>query len=273
MFSITERISYLEEKTAEMQAFLKSAPEGSLVCRYSKQKRWRYFRSDHEKQEYIHKSNRDLAVKLALKKLFKKMIISAEKEKTALTHLSSVYGRYEKDIFKFFSDNPGCASLIQEKAADSNVSDRVKAWKQEEYKKNPYYPEYLTHKTLKGEKVRSKSEAFIADVLYLAGIPYRYECQLVVGGDVFYPDFMIMDPSTGEIYIWEHFGLMDTEKYIQRTVYKISAYTSAGFFPNKNFIITYEDNLHPFTAVQATEAVSRHFNRDITSYQFNNYPI
>ena len=192
--------------------------------------------------------------------------LSARKEVAALKGFEANYGLFEKNINKFYEKNPGCKEIILScgEAQDSVIATKVSEWQRKEYIKNPHYPESLIHSTLKGEKVRSKSEACIADMLYLAGIPYRYECQLVVGGEIFYPDFMIMDPSTGKIYIWEHFGLMDDEGYYMRTVHKIRAYTSSGYLPERNFIITYEDEQNPFTTVQAAELISHYFHRNVS---------
>ena len=57
--------------------------------------------------------------------------------------------------------------------------------------------------------MRSKSEAMIAMSLYVQKIPYRYECELKLGSITLFPDFTIRHPETGEIFYWEHFGMMD----------------------------------------------------------------
>ena len=77
------------------------------------------------------------------------------------------------------------------------------------YEKNPKYPEHLIHKTVSGIYVRSKSESMIALQLYTEKIPFRYECALQLGETTLYPDFTILHPKTGEIFYWEHFGMMD----------------------------------------------------------------
>jgi len=266
MFNITERITYLEKKTAEMQAFLESAPAGSLNCKLTRGK-FRYYIHENGIQTYLPSSKSDIINKLAKKKMFKSVLMSAKKELAALKQYKANSGLFEKTINRFYENNPGCAGIIRPGgwSYENRINSKVTAWQQEEYIRNPYYCEGLIHNTLRGEKVRSKSEACIADILYLAGIPYRYECQLVVNGETFYPDFVIMDPSTGKIYIWEHFGLMDDRDYYLRTVHKISAYAAEGYLPEKNFIITYEDENDPFTTVQAAEKVSHYFHRNVSS--------
>lgn len=54
-----------------------------------------------------------------------------------------------------------------------------------------FRPEGKLFTTLKGDKVRSKSEQFIADWLYRNSIDYVYERQVRVEGKTFHPDFFI----------------------------------------------------------------------------------
>lgn len=54
----------------------------------------------------------------------------------------------------------------------------IKNWEKKEYEGKSFFmgcPEYYT---TKGERVRSKSEVIIADSLYRANVPYRYEYPL-----------------------------------------------------------------------------------------------
>ena len=70
--------------------------------------------------------------------------------------------------------------------------------------------------------MRSKSEAMIAMNLYVQKIPYRYECELKLGSITLFPDFTIRHPETGEIFYWEHFGMMDKSEYVKNASDKIS---------------------------------------------------
>ena len=85
------------------------------------------------------------------------------------------------------------------------------------FKSNPYKPEKKIFDTRKGEKVRSKSEAIIADTLYEFGIPYRYEYHVnMVNGEIKYSDFMLFKVNTKE-----------------------------EIYPGKNLIFTYETDKKP----------------------------
>ena len=70
--------------------------------------------------------------------------------------------------------------------------------------KEEYRPEGKFFTTLKGDKVRSKSEQYIADWLFRNSLEYQYEPKLTVGNKSFHPDFFI--PSAN-VYI-EHVSNM-----------------------------------------------------------------
>jgi len=60
--------------------------------------------------------------------------------------------------------------------------------------------------------VRSKSEVIIANMLSERDITFRYETKLTAPDGTFYlPDFTVT--WKGEKWYWEHWGLMEDEKY------------------------------------------------------------
>lgn len=116
------------------------------------------------------------------------------------------------------------------------------SWISSYYEKNPFRPENLKYRTKSGIFVRSKSERIIADLLTEYGFLFRYEQKLVIGGNVYYPDFIIM-LDDGRMIIWEHFGLMDNEEYYLKACAKIENYRKAGFATHTNLICTYEEDI------------------------------
>ena len=80
----------------------------------------------------------------------------------------------------------------------------------------------------------------IANALYMNRIPYRYECELVLGDVTLYPDFTILHPDTSEVYYWEHFGMMSQSAYREKTVQKLKLYGEHQIFPFHQLITTYE---------------------------------
>ena len=119
-------------------------------------------------------------------------------------------------------------------------------WQRAPIKTNPYLAEGKSYETRRGEKVRSKSEAIIADILQELGIPYHYEKALELEkGVVRYPDFTILNVKARQELYLEHFGLLGDESYRSSCLDKLDEYRRAGIFLGKNLIFTYEDNLHP----------------------------
>lgn len=92
--------------------------------------------------------------------------------------------------------------------------------------------EQLKHRTNRGEFVRSKSEAFIANKLHERQIDYAYEKPIVtVQGRTRYPDFTITDQSRGITYYWEHLMALDDAIYREHCERSHSHYLAAGVKP------------------------------------------
>jgi hypothetical protein len=91
-------------------------------------------------------------------------------------------------------------------------------------------PKYQV-KTIRGELVRSKSEALIANALHARGIDYEYEPLLSSGDQVLRPDFVIQGETPLDNIFIEHLGLMDNPKYVARWEKKLAAYRAIGILP------------------------------------------
>lgn len=120
-----------------------------------------------------------------------------------------------------------------------------------------YYAENLVYKTEKGEMVRSKSEVIIANMLYENHIPYTYEKELNVGGFKKIPDFTIEDEESGDIWYWEHCGMMNDDNYKKRWEAKKKFYAENGIVEGKNLIITEEDG-HGFDSSEIKKIIDKY---------------
>ena len=104
------------------------------------------------------------------------------------------------------------------------------------------------YKTMKGDYVRSKSEALIADRLYALGIPYFYEQAGIfdeINGCVIHPDFYVLNKRTKKEYVWEHCGIMDNSTYCNTTLHRLKIFTENGFIQGKNLLFSYETGQTP----------------------------
>ena len=106
----------------------------------------------------------------------------------------------------------------------------------------------LIHMTRKGILVTSKSEVIIADLLYSKGIEFVYEQPLrAPDGSVRYPDFTVVDDTTGTTFYWEHLGMLQRPTYRRKWTKKLAWYRAHGILPlaegggPKGTLITTED--------------------------------
>ena len=107
--------------------------------------------------------------------------------------------------------------------------------------------------------LRSKAESEIDSELFEKHIPFRYEAPLIIGNKTFYPDFTIRHPITGEIYYWEHFGMMDNPEYAKSAYRKLELYYQVGLIPNINLITTYETKDKPLCIDTIKKIVYEYF--------------
>ena len=119
----------------------------------------------------------------------------------------------------------------------------VKEWVATPYKKNTYKEEELSLTSNNGVALRSKSEVFIANQLEDLDIPYRYEAEIKLGNKIIYPDFIVINPETGEKYLWEHYGMLHKEEYVERMYTKMKLYRDAGYCHFENIIFTFEPDI------------------------------
>lgn len=116
-----------------------------------------------------------------------------------------------------------------------------KKWDTQSYDKCSRHKEFLTVMTLKGEFVRSKSEALIANMLYQRGIPYHYEENLMLGDKIIAPDFKIAVRSENRFKYLEHCGMMGSEQYLKGFAWKLREYLANGFIPWRDVFFTFDD--------------------------------
>ncbi len=113
--------------------------------------------------------------------------------------------------------------------------------------------------TLKGERVRSKSEQIIADRLNYNGIPYRYECPVMVGNRLFHPDFMVLRLSDRREIYWEHCGAMDRPSYSDYAVNRFNIYSQNDIVLGRDLIATFETGQNPLDTRTVDKIISTHF--------------
>ena len=121
------------------------------------------------------------------------------------------------------------------------------------------HPEQLSHLSISGHILRSKSEVIIDTALFSNRIPFRYECALSLGFKTFFPDFTIRHPKTKDFFYWEHFGMMDSPAYSQNAFNKLQLYNAHGIIPTINLITTYETKDQPLNSQYVQHLIEHYF--------------
>ena len=150
----------LEKEIVRVRKELARSPKGTIVPSMVHGKyRWYHQKKGENgfRRTYLGAEDLELAEKLAKKAYHGKMMRDMENELGSINR----YLKFRKpanygDMLK--KDSPYWELLLRNR------------WDAEEYERNPSHPERLIVKAPKGEFVRSKSEALIANALYDFGL-------------------------------------------------------------------------------------------------------
>ena len=252
---------YLLTEINRLESILKNYPAGYIqIHRDREWWKWRHTIPDALSEgspvtHTIPQKKLDLAEKLCKKYelLKKKQLLT-----TQLDAIEQFIHDYPTTIQPTALDeNPEYKRLLS--LSSNKNALNTEQWVYEEYEKSNEHPESLIIPTKAGVFVRSKSEAAIANELYENNVPFRYEEKHDILGMSLFPDFSILHPITGEIVIWEHFGMMDSEYYRANAKSKMSNYFEANYLPGHNLILTFESKGQPLNPAYISLLVQFYF--------------
>lgn len=230
-------------KTANRQIEL---TEGSLFISKSHGTLQYYRMNRNGTRTYIKKGDEQVLTELAQKKYCQMVLKVLKQSNPSKESIASVLKSIPNELKKYISP------------FEIPVEDKVKQWKEEKYVRKYLPDDIISYQTDKGDKVRSKSEVIIANKLYRHGIPYRYENQWQLSnGMKIFPDFTIMNPKTGKLFIWEHFGLMSDQAYSENFVQKINYYAESNILPGDSLIVSFESQRTPISTEIIEKQISR----------------
>ena len=245
----------LSPDISKSRSSLKRTSDEELTFCGPNKEYWRYTNKTTGKRIYISQKEKAKAEKMALKTYRRYKMKYEVMLYDAICAFEKVFDYDMKSPYEYLDANPGLAKLVLPNINTLNAD--LKFWESEDYYSDAGYPEALLYKTIKGHRVRSKSEVIIADALYKSGIPYRYEWTRYFRGKKLSPDFTLRDPQTGKIIIWEHAGLMDDPDYVMTLANKLILYAEAGYRLGDNLIITMETREHPLDSSYVQEIIDR----------------
>lgn len=239
------REEHLLKIKKEKEKVLLTMPEGSLrIC--SHDNRTQYYQRNDPRDfngTYISEKNLPIAQKLAQKDYDKKVLRAIEKELKAIEKYLSTYPvQNAEQIYETLHKERRKLIVPVLESEDQYISK----WQSVEYQRKSFKDNTPEFYTAKGERVRSKSELIIADLLKKEAIPYRYEYPIHLKslGNI-YPDFTVLHVRERKELYWEHLGMMDDSSYAEKAIQKITTYEQNGIFPGENLILTYETRKNP----------------------------
>ncbi|MBO5520251.1 MAG: hypothetical protein J5973_01080, partial [Eubacterium sp.] len=255
---LEERRAVLERLIKEKQESLKNAPDGTLRISRYRNKRQYYQRKKQEAGGgvYIPQDQTELICRLAQKSYDEKVLREAEKERSLLQKVIVYYtGQTVDTVYDSISEKR--KELVE--PIEKSTEEYTREWCAFEYKGREFAPDAPEHYTDRGERVRSKSEVIIANILSKNRIPYRYECPLNLEGiGPVYPDFTILRIRDRKELYYEHLGMMDDPVYAEKAVRKLYTYMANGIYLGENLILTAETKQQPLNGRIVQEVIERY---------------
>ena len=239
---LNKEIAELEEAKRKTEEAMKDAPSGTLRCAVNKGC-YQYYQG----KQYLGKDKKTFIQKLAQRDYCEK--IGKEIEKY-LRELKGLRCLYEQNPLGAHYDEMHPARKAVVKPLIKSPQEIIKEFEQLSFARKKFEEDDLTeYITIRGERVRSKSEMIIANELNRYHIPYHYEMpmnllrkQAII---TIHPDFTVLNKRTGRKWILEHLGMMDRMGYVESAVRRLELYERNGFLLGKNLLISYETSVSP----------------------------
>ena len=187
--------------------------------------------------KYIKKKNINRVKSIAQRDYIQKIKKSAESELIAINKLIDK----RTDTIETLYDRQITARKDLTSPIVMSDEEYARRWQKMDYQHKYFENTGRVYTSFKGEKMRSKSEVIIANILYLLGIPYHYEYPLeLINGRIIYVDFLILDVKNRKEIWYEHFGMMGDMAYADPNTDRFNDIVAAGLLPGDNFIATFE---------------------------------
>ena len=229
-----ERLKWCKQLENHFHKAADSLPSYILIRRNIRGKDCYYYKKPgSERQYYINKKNIALLRQLQQKRVAAHVLSPLRNNIRLLDSILKEYKNISEAYNAYFPDELNVPASSEKRNTDLYAQTASDA---------AGHPEDLRHLTSFGLRVRSKSEAILAELLYSMHIPFTYEKPLrIKGADgrwrTFYPDFTFQLPDRREIYL-EHFGMMNDPAYREVNYRKLTDYFLNGIYPPHNLVIT-----------------------------------
>ena len=251
---MNKRIEYLHAFVRLAASEISSSPKGQLHCKVINGKARFYCRMSNKDTNGIYLSSKGdqsvLLRKLAQKLYAERILKAAENELAVVDKCKNLLDKQltSETIEQVFE---GLEPDLQNMTMPFVETDEafVQNWLNNLFENTAFREDEKKFTTARGEKVRSKAELMIADILYREKVPYKYECPLRIGSRQLHPDFTILDVKNRKEYYWEHFGMVDDPGYAAGAIRRIACYSAVCANIGGDLIVSFESSDVPFDSV------------------------
>ena len=188
----------------EREYALSKAPAGKIHIVTGNNRTQYYLRVSPSDRSgiYMPKTNPEKIRTYIQKAYDEKAVRLLDKEISALDHYLHHAEKSDELIRRIYSDRPQEAKKYIN-PVDIPDEDYVRIWLEQIYEGKEISEDSPVFETGHGERVRSKSELTIANALAKHGIPYKYECPLILkNGRRIHPDFTVLNVKKRKQLYW-----------------------------------------------------------------------
>lgn len=241
---LEKRLQQLKENVNTIKKRMKNFPKDYLRVKKIKGHFYYYIvDANTHKQRYVRLENIDEAKQIAQRDYDYNYLKLAEKEIEEIEKMLSK--KYSLRREACYSDlHEGRKQLVM--PFELSKKEYIKRWMSIPFQAKEFAEHDATeYYTDRGERVRSKSEVIIANMLNGMEIPYKYECPLQLDTITVYPDFTILDVKERREKYLEHFGMMGNLDYVANMILKMSTYERNQIFLGDGLLCTFESEKRP----------------------------
>lgn len=236
-------------------------PKGKIHIVKRKDRVQYYLRmeSGDKSGKYISKKDTDV-VRTYLCKRYDEGVYRIVKHEMRILEMILEKGElFTTDLQKLYSDNPSEVKAYLH-PFDVSDSDYEREWLNEPFEGKEIGKDVPVFISNKGDRVRSKSELNIANMLFANNIPYKYECPFrLSNGQIIYPDFTVLIVKKRKTVYWEHRGMMDDREYARHAVSRVKQLEKEGLMQGDRLIITEETQNCPLGTDEIEKIIDTYF--------------
>lgn len=238
--ALTSRYDFVRKMIDYCVRQMDGLPDGRIKISHRGNIDYYYHVTGEGKDNLVDK---EVAHKIAQRSYYEKFLKAARAEERMLEQMMDRYSHpMAEDIYKSLSIER--QDLINPVImTDQQYIDK---WLAQEYEHKGFKEGASYYETLKGERVRSKSEQIIADRLAAKNVPYLYERPLKLGSVVLHPDFTVLRVRDRKEMILEHLGKLGDMDYASDAVRRINIYHQSGIVQGNRLFLLGETGDCPF---------------------------